>query len=100
MIWLATDLELVCRSYLRTTAHDVKSMVELINEATPLLTKAAKRAGKGDPEGALSLYEDAAYRLFSAASHPQQDGPGQDALRQVLETQLSTSLIDVSRLQV
>jgi hypothetical protein len=94
------DLELVCRSYLRTTAHDSKSVVELVHEAGTLLKKAAKTAAKNEPEGALALYEDSAYRLFAAASHPQQDGPGQAALREVLGAQLATTLGDVPKLKV
>lgn len=94
------DLELVCRSYLRTTAHDGKSALALVQEATSLLERAAKRAARNDPEGALALYEDAAYRLFAAASHPQQDGPGQTALREALGAQLATTSNDVSKLKV
>jgi hypothetical protein len=62
------DLELVCRSYLRTTAHDSKSVATLASEAVPLLKRAAKKSAKSDPEGALALYEDAGYRLLAAAS--------------------------------
>ena len=96
---LVADLELVCRSYLRTTAHDSKSAIQLVNEATSMVKTAAGRPAKSDPERALGIYEEVAYRLFAAASHPQQDGPGQAALREVL-TQLPTILSDVSRLKV
>lgn len=75
-------------------------MAELVHEAGGLLRKATKRASKSDPEGALALYEDSAYRLFAAASHPQQDGPGQAALREAFGAQLATTLSDVSKLKV
>ena len=78
-----SDLELVCRSYLRTTEHDAKSVPTLVSEAKSLLKRAAKKASK-DPEAALEHYEDAAYRFLAAATSPLQDQAGQAVLREAL----------------
>ena len=73
----------MCRSYLRTTEHDAKAVATLVDEAKSLLKRADKKASK-DPEAALELYEDAAYRFMAAATSPLQDQVGQMALREAL----------------
>ena len=77
------DLELVCRSYLRTTANDNKTVVEMLEEARPMIKRAAKKATKGDAEGALALYESVAYRMLTAASS-HTDAAGRQALGETL----------------